>query len=204
MLVSLSAKIDRLQQSPGRLVQTLEQASLDVWTSEGVSGVNTNANTSVSYYVKPPSSNEPTAALRSISPQTDARVTSQTTFVWAGEASGSTLIRFSVFERTSLTQLSPTSASVDPLSKPATGALQSTDLFPVKGVEVFSATLPAGATSYSLKSGQWERLGPDKGYLWQAQAIDADGKIISETELRSFKASAPQPAEAATQTAPNQ
>jgi predicted metalloprotease with PDZ domain len=33
-------------------VQTLEQSSLDVWTSEGVSGVNTNANTSVSYYLK--------------------------------------------------------------------------------------------------------------------------------------------------------
>ena len=41
-----------LQNAPGRLRQTLEQSSLDVWTSESVSGVNTNANTSVSYYVK--------------------------------------------------------------------------------------------------------------------------------------------------------
>jgi len=52
VLKSLSAKIEQLQKSPGRLVQTLEQSSLDVWTSEGVSGVNTNANTSVSYYLK--------------------------------------------------------------------------------------------------------------------------------------------------------
>ena len=51
-LKSLSAKIEQLQRSPGRLAQTLEQSSLDVWTSEGVSGVNTNANTSVSYHIK--------------------------------------------------------------------------------------------------------------------------------------------------------
>ena len=52
VLKSLSSKIDQLQRSPGRLAQTLEQSSLDVWTSESVSGVNTNAKTSVSYYVK--------------------------------------------------------------------------------------------------------------------------------------------------------
>jgi len=52
ILKSLTARIEQLQRSPGRLVQTLEQSSLDVWTSESVSGVNTNANTSVSYYMK--------------------------------------------------------------------------------------------------------------------------------------------------------
>ena len=52
ILKSLTARIEQLQRSPGRLVQTLEQASLDVWTSESISGVNTNANTSVSYYMK--------------------------------------------------------------------------------------------------------------------------------------------------------
>jgi predicted metalloprotease with PDZ domain len=51
-LASLSAQIRQLQNAPGRLVQTLAQSSLDVWTSESVSGVNTNANTSVSYYIK--------------------------------------------------------------------------------------------------------------------------------------------------------
>lgn len=153
---------------------------------------------SITYYVKPPASDEPKPALRSISPPAEARVTSETSFTWSGEASGSTLIRFSVYERSSLTQLAPTSSSVDPLSKPSTGSLQSTDLFPVKGVEVFSATLPAGTSSYLLKAGQWERLNPDKGYLWQVQAVDAAGKVISETELRSFlpagtRAQAPPP-----------
>jgi len=52
VLASLSQKIGQLQNAPGRLVQTLEQASMDVWTSESISGVNTNANTSVSYYIK--------------------------------------------------------------------------------------------------------------------------------------------------------
>jgi predicted metalloprotease with PDZ domain len=52
ILKSLSSKIEQLQRSPGRLAQTLEQASLEVWTSEGVSGVNTNSSTSVSYYIK--------------------------------------------------------------------------------------------------------------------------------------------------------
>jgi predicted metalloprotease with PDZ domain len=51
-LASLSQKIAQLQRSPGRLVQTLEQSSNEVWTSEGISGVNTNADTSVSYYLK--------------------------------------------------------------------------------------------------------------------------------------------------------
>ena len=51
-LDGLSGQIRQLQNAPGRLVQTLAQSSLDVWTSESVSGVNTNANTSVSYYIK--------------------------------------------------------------------------------------------------------------------------------------------------------
>lgn len=49
-LASLSAQIERLQQQPGRLLQTLEQSSLDVW-SNSLSGVNPNEKT-VSYYVK--------------------------------------------------------------------------------------------------------------------------------------------------------
>jgi predicted metalloprotease with PDZ domain len=51
-LARLSGNIDRLQKSPGRLVQTLEQASLDVWTSS-FSGVGGNDKT-ISYYVKGP------------------------------------------------------------------------------------------------------------------------------------------------------
>jgi predicted metalloprotease with PDZ domain len=51
-LALLSSQIQRLQNMPGRLVQTLEQASLDVWTSS-FSGLGGGPRT-VSYYVKGP------------------------------------------------------------------------------------------------------------------------------------------------------
>jgi predicted metalloprotease with PDZ domain len=51
-LARLSGNIDRLQKSPGRLQQTLEQVSLDVWTSS-FSGLGGGGKT-VSYYVKGP------------------------------------------------------------------------------------------------------------------------------------------------------
>jgi predicted metalloprotease with PDZ domain len=47
----LSGHIDQLQKSPGRLLQTLEQASLQVWT-DSFSGVGTDKGKSVSYYTK--------------------------------------------------------------------------------------------------------------------------------------------------------
>jgi predicted metalloprotease with PDZ domain len=49
-LASLSAQIGSLQNSPGRLLQSLEQSSLGVWTNSN-SGVGA-APTTVSYYVK--------------------------------------------------------------------------------------------------------------------------------------------------------
>jgi predicted metalloprotease with PDZ domain len=49
-LFSISSAISQLQNAPGRLLQTLEQSSLDVWTNS-LSGVNPDAKT-VSYYVK--------------------------------------------------------------------------------------------------------------------------------------------------------
>src|SRR5262249_47232478 len=51
-LARLSGNIDRLQKTPGRLEQTLEQASLNVWTSSfsGIGG----GDKMVSYYVKGP------------------------------------------------------------------------------------------------------------------------------------------------------
>jgi len=52
-LSRLSSNIGQLQSAPGRLVQTLEQASLDVWNS-GTSGVGRDTATKVSYYVKGP------------------------------------------------------------------------------------------------------------------------------------------------------
>jgi predicted metalloprotease with PDZ domain len=50
-LAAMSSQIRQLQQAPGRLVQTLEQSSWDVWTNS-MSGVNPDAKTAVSYYVK--------------------------------------------------------------------------------------------------------------------------------------------------------
>jgi predicted metalloprotease with PDZ domain len=52
-LGSMSSSINQLQNSPGRLVESLEQASLDVWGS-GISGVARDRSKSVSYYVKGP------------------------------------------------------------------------------------------------------------------------------------------------------
>ncbi len=50
-LASLSKDITSLQTSPGRLVQTLEQASLGIFATGG-SGVGGDRNSTVSYYVK--------------------------------------------------------------------------------------------------------------------------------------------------------
>jgi predicted metalloprotease with PDZ domain len=52
-LQSISNFIGQLQNSPGRLVQTLEQSSISVWTS-GVSGIGRDNKSTVSYYVKGP------------------------------------------------------------------------------------------------------------------------------------------------------
>jgi predicted metalloprotease with PDZ domain len=51
-LARLSEHVGRLQKTPGRLIQTLDEASADVWSSS-MSGVGGGAKT-VSYYVKGP------------------------------------------------------------------------------------------------------------------------------------------------------
>ena len=52
-LAALSSHIGQLQNANGRLVQSLEDASLDVWGS-GTSGVGRDPATKLSYYVKGP------------------------------------------------------------------------------------------------------------------------------------------------------
>ena len=49
----LSKDIGQLQSAPGRLVQTLEESSLDVWSS-GTSGVGRDKTKTVNYYIKGP------------------------------------------------------------------------------------------------------------------------------------------------------
>jgi predicted metalloprotease with PDZ domain len=51
LLAALSAKIDALQTTPGRLVQSVEQASFDAWIKYYRPDEN-SSNTSVSYYTK--------------------------------------------------------------------------------------------------------------------------------------------------------
>jgi hypothetical protein len=58
----------------------------------------------------------------------------------------------------------------------------------VKGVEVFSAVLASSARSYIPKGAQWNRLLPDTKYLWQVAALDSEGKVIIESEVRVFQA----------------
>ena len=53
-LAALSSHIRSVQHAPGRLVQTLAQSSLGVWTASGVSGVGQDPKTTVSYYEKGP------------------------------------------------------------------------------------------------------------------------------------------------------
>jgi len=50
-LAGTSSRIRQLQAAPGRLVQTLEQSSREVWNNS-TSGVGTDPETTVSYYVK--------------------------------------------------------------------------------------------------------------------------------------------------------
>jgi predicted metalloprotease with PDZ domain len=52
-LGAMSSDVEQLQNSPGRLVQSLEQSSLDVWGS-GTSGVGRDRASTVNYYVKGP------------------------------------------------------------------------------------------------------------------------------------------------------
>ena len=52
-LNDMSSLIEQLQNTPGRLVQTLSQSSLDVWNSEN-SAVGMDRATTVSYYTKGP------------------------------------------------------------------------------------------------------------------------------------------------------
>jgi predicted metalloprotease with PDZ domain len=51
-LAQMSSHIDKLQKSPGRLVQTLDKSSYDVWTTGG-SGIGGGVKT-ISYYTKGP------------------------------------------------------------------------------------------------------------------------------------------------------
>lgn len=150
---------------------------------------------SVTYFVKPRQEEPKAPQLVALSPATNTQITPETSFQWTDKAEAAVL-KFSVHERSSFNTILPVTPSVEPLpdSNELSGSriLSNPDIFPAKGVEIFSATLPAGTDRYILKTEQQKRLKPATWYLWQVQALDASGRVIAESELRSFQISAQQ------------
>lgn len=146
----------------------------------------------VSYFVKvKPADEKATPKLISESPLANTIIGTDTIFHWRGSIGGATLLKFSVSERSSLGDIPEVSPSVEslPQSNPLAGSriLQPAELVFLKGVEVFSAALPAGADHYAIKGEQLQRLRAGKTYLWQVQALDSTGKILSETDPLPFQ-----------------
>jgi|GEM_PF-5696712 len=142
------------------------------------------------YFVRPPIGANDEARIKLASPLQGARINETTTFQWNGKARGA-LLRFSIYERANFNSILSTTASTEPLSNSeelsGSKTLQNPDVFPIKGVEVFSASLPAESTRYDLKQDQWRRLKPATWYVWQVQSLDEAGKVVSETDLRAFQ-----------------
>ena len=139
----------------------------------------------IHYFVK---STEPDLTAQEVfgfvSPLQDARITPQTVFQWSHTIKPA-LIKFSIYEEAVLDSVLD-SPSRDPLANTADR------FYALKGVEIFSATLPDNAKSFSLKPDQIKRLRSGKNYLWQLQAIDRDGKVIAQTEVRRFSLTSPE------------
>ncbi len=144
----------------------------------------------VTYFVRAPAGDPEDVKLTLTLPARNARITEASTFEWNGKSSG-TLLRFAIFERASFNTILGKTPSVEPLPETqelaGSKVLQNPDLFLVKGVEILSASLPVETTRYQLKPDQWKRLKPVTWYVWQVQALDQAGKLISETELRAFQ-----------------
>ncbi len=75
------------------------------------------------------------------------------------------------------------------LKKEGSGSrlLHNPDIFLSKGVEVFSAALQTNARSFVPREEQLRRLRSGTWYVWQIQALDVTGKLIAESELRTFQ-----------------
>jgi hypothetical protein len=144
----------------------------------------------VTYFVRAPAGSNDELKISLATPLQNAHIDEKTGFVWNGKATG-TLLRFNVFERGSFNSILSTTASTEPLSNSqelsGSKTIQNPDIFLVKGVEVFSASLPPTTTRYDLKPDQWKRLKPATWYVWQLQSLDEAGKVVSETELRAFQ-----------------
>ena len=144
----------------------------------------------VTYFVRPPAEDSPANRLTLVLPAQNSRILETSEFQWNGKSSAD-LLRFSIYERASFNTILNTTPSTEPLpnSQELSGSksIQNPDLFLVKGVEVLSASLPVETNRYQLKADQFKRLKPATWYVWQLQALDTTGKVVSETELRAFQ-----------------
>lgn len=146
----------------------------------------------VSYFVKVKSVEESVEPqLRPEFPEKNATISKDIVFRWTGTAQGAAILKFSVYERGSIGNVLATSPSQEslPESHPLAGSklLQTPDLATIKGVEVFSAALPADARQYAPRDEQMKRLHPGTAYVWQVQSLNAGGKVLAESELRAFR-----------------
>jgi hypothetical protein len=146
----------------------------------------------IAYVVKTaPPGNPKEKGIELRSPASGSQIVSSPEFEWLSEAQGIALLKFSIHEKKSVDSILGSSSSVEPLSDSnelsGSGILQSNNFFLAKGVLVFSAELPPNTQKYVPRNDQLQRLHPQKWYVWQVVALDENGKIISESELRSFQ-----------------
>jgi hypothetical protein len=125
-------------------------------------------------------------------PSDSAVLRPDTAFEWTA-AKDAAIVKFSIYEKGTLGSVLPVSPSVEPLpdSSALAGSrtLQSPPALLVKGVEVFSASLPADTVTFTPRPDQFQRLRPGQWYVWQVQTLDSSGKIQEESSLRAFQVS---------------
>jgi len=145
---------------------------------------------SVTYFVKASEQQKRVARIVLKSPASGISIGSGTEFSWS-EAPDASVLKFSVYEKGILDTILPANPSIEavPEKKEAAGSrtLHNPDIFLSKGVEVFSAALQTNARSFVPREEQLRRLRPGTWYVWQVQALDAAGKLIAESELRTFQ-----------------
>ena len=147
----------------------------------------------ITYYVTPDPKNKPQspgASLKLVRPANDSQAGADVVFEWTGRVENCKVLKFSVFEKSSVGLF----LSVNPATNPEPNSdvasslsLQNPDVVPIKGVDVFSSALPADALRFTPRAEQWKRLRPGVKYLWQIQALDTAGKVMTESELRIFQ-----------------
>jgi len=145
---------------------------------------------SVTYFVKASEQQKRLASIALQNPASGISLNSGTEFSW-NKSPDVSVLKFSVYEKGALDTILPADPATNavPEKKEAAGSrlLHNPDIFLSKGVEVFSAALQTNARSFIPREEQVRRLRPGTWYVWQIQALDATGKLIAESELRTFQ-----------------